>query len=144
MATARVHCQVRSGPAVSRSNGAAQCAIVRSIRTRTTSHDLDARSKKPKHARAKSVKRSKNQTNPEKPPAQTREIQPKAEQAQAQPSPTGGAGEQARSSRWPRDAAAGRHLWRCPRDFLRVGLDRAYSSPGSPRISYDFLGFLDF
>ncbi len=43
--TARVHSQVKSGP-VSRSNGAAQCAIVRSIRTRTTSHDLDGRSKK--------------------------------------------------------------------------------------------------
>jgi hypothetical protein len=62
--TARVHSQVKSGP-VSRSNGAAQCAIVRSIRTRTTSHDshdshdLDGRSKKPKHARAKSAKRSK-------------------------------------------------------------------------------------
>ncbi len=54
------HSQVKSGP-VSRSNGAAQCAIVRSIRTRTTSHDLDGRSKKlePKHARAKSAKRSK-------------------------------------------------------------------------------------
>ena len=51
---------VRSGP-VSRSNGAAQCAIVRSIRSRTNSHDLDGygRSKKPKHARAKSAKRSK-------------------------------------------------------------------------------------
>jgi hypothetical protein len=35
-----------SGP-VSRSNGAAQCAIVRSVRTRTTSHDLDGRSKTP-------------------------------------------------------------------------------------------------
>ncbi len=35
----------RPGP-VSRSNGAAQpqCAIVRSMRTRTTSHDLDGRS----------------------------------------------------------------------------------------------------
>ena len=53
------------GP-VSRSNGAAQCAIVRSIRTRATSRDLDGRSKRPKHARAKSAKRSKNQTNPEK------------------------------------------------------------------------------
>ena len=63
--TARVHFQVRSGP-VSRSNGAAQRAIVRSIRTRTTSRDLDGRSKRPKHARAKSAKRSKNQTNPEK------------------------------------------------------------------------------
>jgi hypothetical protein len=28
---------------------------VQSIRTRTTSHDLDGRSKKPKHARAKSA-----------------------------------------------------------------------------------------
>ncbi len=39
--TARVHTgsQVKSGP-VSRSNGVPQCAIVRSIRTRTTSHDL--------------------------------------------------------------------------------------------------------
>jgi hypothetical protein len=32
---------------------------VQSIRTRTTSHDLDGRSKKPKQARAKSAKRSK-------------------------------------------------------------------------------------
>ena len=55
--TARVHCRVKSGP-VSRSNRAPQCAIVRTIPTRTSSHDLDGRSKKPKHAsaRAKSVK----------------------------------------------------------------------------------------
>ena len=57
--------QVGPGLTVERSNGAAQCAIVRSIRARTTSHDLDGRSKKPKQARAKSAKRSKNQTNPE-------------------------------------------------------------------------------
>jgi hypothetical protein len=39
---------------------------VRTIPTRTNSHDLDGRSKKPKHARAKSVKRSENANkNPE-------------------------------------------------------------------------------
>ena len=46
--------------------GAAQCAIVRSIRTRTTSHDLDGRSKKPEHARAKSAKGSKKSTKSRK------------------------------------------------------------------------------
>ncbi len=44
-----------------------RCAIVQSIRTRTTSHDLDGRSKKPKQARAKSAKRSKKSNKSRKP-----------------------------------------------------------------------------
>ena len=64
--TARVHCRVKSGP-VSRSNRAPQCAIVRTIPTRTNSHDLYGRSKKPKHARAKSAKRSKKINKSRKP-----------------------------------------------------------------------------
>ncbi len=42
------------------------CAPYLLARTRTNSHDLDGRSKKPKHARAKSVRRSENANkNPE-------------------------------------------------------------------------------
>ena len=59
----------------------------------------------------------------------------------------GGAGERQQARSHPADAP-GMPLQAatlaCPRDSLRVGLDRAYSSHGSPRISLDFLGFLQF